>query len=146
MKVVLLVLLLSPSALAFQDARTSADPDPTRARGWDVLDQRESCLDDPITADGELIKPTALLELEEQYRKSPYDAEVTRQLVAASFDLANRVLYASCASPTAKYLHAIRLLGLVTELDPAHEDAREVMADIHAVFEAVYRHGRVQLP
>lgn len=90
---------------------------------------------DPIDAEGRLLKPEPLERLEESFRLDPSDEMTQEALADAALELAERVIYTSCAAPEDRCELAVRLLGLVLELEPGRPEAERALRDLDRLYQ-----------
>jgi hypothetical protein len=122
---VLMVCVLVQPVMPFQAAQASAQH------------QDDRPFKEPFDSEGNFIKPSSLRDLEERYAASRGDNQLRAELVKATFELAEGVMYRSAAPPNRKYPAALRLFRAVLALEPNHEKALENKKIIEDIYEAL---------
>ena len=92
---------------------------------------------EPFDSEGNFVKPTSLRDLEERYAANRGDIQLRAELVGATYELAEGVMYRSAAPPNRKYPAALRLFRAVLALEPNHEKALENKKIIEDIYEAL---------
>jgi hypothetical protein len=122
---VLMVGVLVQPVIPFQAAREAAHH------------QDDRPFKEPFDSEGNFVKPAFLRDLEERYAASRGDNQLRAELVGATYELAEGVMYRSAAPPNRKYPAALRLFRAVVALEPNHEKAHENKKIIEDIYEAL---------